>query len=151
MHEVITPRQIRNPAPPDGGRKTRSGQVRNRPLAAMKGIREAVETVTPAIDQPAGVTQIALDQRALDPGLLVLQKGRQQTPGNQGVGSKLGLAHQFIPHPEQLSIARIVEATGELDVTPATKALAIRCALVSEIPARVVEVEGMATRRGVEA
>ena len=109
----------------------------------MEGGGEAVEAIGSSIDEPAGGGQVVGGEGSAQGGFLVAEKAGPELGGDGRVGGEAGIGDEgLIDFGGELGI---VGAAGELDEAAAAKTGAVGWALVAEIVAVVVEVEGAAS------
>ena len=115
------------------------------------GRGEALQPVPAAVHQPAGTGEIAFDQRLLDRTLALRQERREEATGEAGLEGPLRLPAQAIAQAQRLPVMQVVGPAGQLHEATAAEVGAVGRAFVAQVAPVIVEIEGMAVRRAVEA
>jgi hypothetical protein len=106
----------------------------------VEGAGEAVEAVGSAVDEAAGGGQVVGGEGAAEGGFLVGEEAGEKLGGDGGRGGEVGVGEEVVA--DEPGVVGIVRAASELDEAAATEIGAVVRALVAEVAAVVVKVEG---------
>src|SRR5690606_37985422 len=113
----------------------------------LKDAAVTLQAVRSAIDQLAGLEEIASRQGRAGGARTMGKEARQQQGGDLGGVGQIGLAFQV--DAQGLTVAMVVGASGQLHKTAALVAGAIALLRVAQAGPPVVGAEGALTRTGV--